>query len=160
REALRQMGDLPNGTEPRIKWFGWDLPGEISEGNFLTAGAIGTGKTRIHRELMGSICPSIRRGGDRRMLIYDVKCDLLGELFTMDLHSEVLVFNPFDKRFVAWDIAADISKPEEETHFAEALIPLSNDPDKDFFPKAARTIITEVTKSLNGFAPGAWTLRH
>lgn len=158
-EVRRRIQALPIGAEPRIKWAGQDLPGEIAEGNLLTAGAIGTGKTRMHRELMRSIVPHIRPGSDRRALILDVKCDLLSELFTMDIACEVIVFNPFDKRSVAWDIAADVQSPDEAYCFAKALIP-GHVGVQPFFRDAACVIVAEVINSLSRTHPGNWDLRR
>jgi hypothetical protein len=158
-EAVKRIQGLPEGPEPRIKWAGFDLPGEIAEGNLLATGAIGTGKTRMHRELLRSVIPSIIAGSDRRALVYDVKCDLLSELHSMRPASPVLVFNPFDRRSVAWDIAADVCGPEQSSDFAEALI-LPGKNDTEFFSAAARSIVAGVIDSLNARHPGKWTLRR
>jgi hypothetical protein len=158
-EAKQQMERFPAGPEPRIQWAGYDIPGEVAIGNFLTVGAIGTGKTRLHRQLMRSVVPHIHPDTDRRVLIYDVKCDLLSELYGMRLSCEVLVFNPFDRRSVAWDIAMDVRSPEQARHFAEALILPAKGDDKPFFINAARNIIAGVINALNCRCPGEWTLR-
>lgn len=158
-EAECQIRSLPAGPEPRIRFAGHDLPGEIAIGNIITAGSIGTGKTRLHRELIASIVPHIMPDSDLRMLAYDVKCDLLAELFGMHPRCEVVVLNPFDRRSSAWDAAADVRTPEQSRQFAEAFIGPAKAGENPFFPEAARNITAGVIDKLNRLRPGQWTLR-
>jgi len=158
-QAKEQIRQFPADEEPRFKWANLDLPARVGNGNLITAGAIGTGKTRMHREHLRSLVPYILPQSDRRILIYDVKSDLLAELSAMNPACEVLVFNPFDRRSVAWDIATDVQTPEQARHFAEAFIPPPKGDDKPFFTNAARNIDAGVTNALNRIAPGKWTLR-
>ena len=159
-QARARIAALPIGQEPRIRWAGFDLPGEIAEGNILCAGAIGAGKTRMHRELLRSVVPTIRADSDRRILIYDVKSDLVSELNGMDVRSQILVLNAFDKRSIAWDVAADIRTPAHARHFAEALILPDRSGQNAFFTRAARAIVAGVIEALNRSHAGDWTLRR
>jgi len=158
-QAIQQLRALRQGTEPRIRWAGNDLPGEVAIGNLLTVGAIGTGKTRIHRELMWSVLPTIKPGSDRRALVYDVKCDFLAELEKMPISCTIVCLNPFDSRCVAWDIAADVASPDQARHFAEALILPGKGDENPFFTRAARAIVAGVINALNASLPGNWSLR-
>jgi hypothetical protein len=135
-EANRQIKALPISAEPRLKWAGEDLPGDVAEGNLIVAGAVGTGKTRMHRETLTSIVPTIYPGSDRRALIYDVKCDLLSELSTMNPQAPIVIFNPWDKRSVAWDMALDIKTPTDSKAFAQALI-IPREHCSDCIPRSA-----------------------
>ena len=159
-EALLKIKSRPIGKESKIKWAGFELPGEIAEGNFMVVGAIGTGKTRMHRELMASVLPNIRPGQDCRVIVYDVKSDLLSELSEMRPNSEVMVLNPFDKRSVAWDLLADIKTPNDASNFANSLIPPDNRDENAFFTTGARNIIASVINRLNVTHPGDWDLRR
>ncbi len=136
------------------------MPGEIAEGNFLVTGAIGTGKTVMHRELMRSVVPTILPGTSRCALVYDLKCDLLSELHSMQPASDVIVFNPADNRSVAWDIAADVKTPDEAVNFAQALILRAELPGGQFFTHAACAIVTGVINSLNRTHSKNWDLRR
>jgi len=158
-DGRRELERLPQGSEPRIRWAGIDLPGEVARGNILAVGAIGTGKTRLHRELLRSVVQSITPDSDRRILFYDVKCDLLSELAEMNPRSEVLVFNPFDRRSVAWDVAADVRTPEQARHFADAFVPPAKGNDKEFFSNAAKAILAGSINRLNERCAGRWNLR-
>ena len=159
-EARRRIATLPRGSEPRIRWAGFDLPGEVAEGSLLTVGAVGTGKTRMHRELMRSVVANIGPGSDRRLLVYDTKRDLLSELRGMNPSADVLILNPFDRRSVAWDVAADVKTPEEADDFANSVIPSDNKGELGFFPAASRVIVAGVINSLNRIHPGRWGLRR
>jgi hypothetical protein len=159
-DARRRIQVLPRGNEPRIRWAGFDLPGEVAEGNLLTVGAAGTGKTRMHRELMRSVVESIGPGSDRRLLVYDAKCDLLSELRGMNPSADVLIFDPLDKRSVAWDVAADVQTPAEARDFADSFVPCGNKGEAGFFLGAARVIVAGVINSLTRTHPGNWNLRR
>jgi hypothetical protein len=158
-EADRQEALLKKTAEPPIRWAGREYPAQIAFGNIAVAGAVGTGKTLMHRELIASVVPHIKPGSDRRAIIYDVKSDLLAELKGMDLSCDILIMNPFDRRSVAWDIASDISTPARARQFAHALIPNGTDEDSKFFASAARSVITGVINALNKLHRGNWTLR-
>jgi hypothetical protein len=159
-EARKRINALPRGNQPGIKWAGFDLPGEVAEGNLLVVGAIGSGKTLMHRELMRSVVPSIHPGSFRKALVYDAKCDLLSSLFAMPLASEVLIFNPFDKRSVAWDLAADVQTQAQARNLAESLIRPQWEEEHPYFMEAAREMLTDVINWLNLSHPGNWDLRR
>src|SRR5258708_7488418 len=85
--------------------------------------------------------------------------DLLAELSDMPLACEPVVLNPFDRRSVAWNIAADVRTPTEARHFVESLFPpVGGDETNNFFSNAARAIIAGVIESLNRNRAGKWTL--
>jgi hypothetical protein len=154
-EARKRIKALPAGPEPRIKWAGFDLPGEIAEGNFLTVGAFGMGKTSMHRELLRSLIPSVRPGSDCRAVVFDTKCDLISKLPA----SELIIFNPVDKRSVAWDIAADVNSPSQAHAFAEGLLQNKTE-GSQFFTKSASVIVAGVINSLNQTHSENWDLRR
>ena len=158
-EAERQAAMLKKTIEPPIRWAGREYPAEIAFGNIVVAGAVGSGKTLMHRELIGSVVPHIRPGSDRRAIIYDVKSDLIAELKSMDLQCDILIMNPFDRRSKAWNLAADVSTPSRARQFAHALIPTGEGEDGKFFADAARSVITGVINALNRLHHGYWTLR-
>jgi len=158
-EVERQTALLKKTTEPPICWAGGDYPAEIAFGNIVVAGAVGTGKTLMHRELIASVVPHVRPGTDRRVIIYDVKSDLIAELNTMNVACDVLIMNPFDRRSIAWDLAADINTPARARQFAHAVILSGADEDSQFFASAARSVITGVINALNRRQRGDWTLR-
>ena len=100
REARRRTDALPRGSDPRIRWAGFDLPGEVAQGNLLCVGAVGMGKTRLHRELLRSVVSTIGPDSDRRVGICDAKSDLLSELQGMMKPSadRVMLWAPSRRR--------------------------------------------------------------
>jgi|GEM_PF-2641789 len=157
--AHAQIDSMPAGTEPQIEWAGFKGPGEIAEGNIAVIGTIGSGKTRMHREIIKSQAVHFTRGSDRRGVLYDVKSDAVAELESMNLPCGLKVFDPYDIRSWAWDVAADIVSSSDATNFAQALIPDPGGNDKKYFADAARNITSAVIERLNELLPACWTLR-
>jgi type IV secretory pathway TraG/TraD family ATPase VirD4 len=123
------------------------------------AGGVGTGKTLMHREAKASVLPHIKPGSGRKAIVYDVKSDLIAFLVSLNLPCEILNFNPFDSRSVAWDIAKDVDVPSRARQFAHALVLEGADENGRFFANAARSIYTGVINAFNRRCPRQWTLR-
>jgi type IV secretory pathway TraG/TraD family ATPase VirD4 len=157
-QARQRIGALPQGVEPRIKWAGFDLPGEVAAGNLLVAGAIGSGKTRIQRQLLQSFLKQFRPESGRKVLIFDTKGDLSEEIARMSPSSPPLVFSGSDNLSSAWDLAADIMSGAEARHFAEALIESTPDNATPFFTDAAREVLAKLVLALNRQQPGNFNL--
>ena len=88
---------------------GLQLPAAAAEFHFLVMGATGSGKTLTIRFLMQSV---FQKANGCRALLYDAKRDLILILDGMGVpKSKIKIFNPFDDRSVAWDMAADITSP-------------------------------------------------
>jgi len=156
-QARQKIAALPEGMEPRIKWAGFDLPGEVAEGNLLVAGAVGSGKTRIQRQLLQSLLTNLRPGSGRKVLVFDSKGQLAEEIVGMSPSSPPLVFGGSNDTS-AWDLAADITSLIEARHFAEALIESKPDDGSGFFLSAARQVLAEVILALIHQRPGDFNL--
>ncbi len=135
------------------------LPERISEGQFIVAGAIGSGKTITLRQLMQSVLPGVGRRPDSRAVLFDAKRDMLSLLAGMKLAAPVVVLNPFDARSVAWDIARDLTDPAATLEIAAILIPVRQSDSHPFFAKAAQNIVAGVLKVFILTSPGDWSLR-
>jgi hypothetical protein len=147
-------------SEPPLRWAGLKLPASVSEGHFAVVGAIGSGKTLMHRELMASVLPHVTPGSDRRAILYDVKGDAPSALRQMGVPtSRIITLNPFDERSFAWDIAADVDTVQRAAQLARALVPEQPQEREPFFTNAARDVLREVLTLLIRSAPGKWTLR-
>jgi hypothetical protein len=72
----------------------------------------------------------------------------------------VIVFNPFDKRSVAWDVASDVRTHEQARHFAEALMLPAKVDGSRFFTDSACMIVAGVINSLNRTHSSNWDLRR
>ncbi len=157
-QARRRIAALRQGPEPRIKWAGFDLPGEVAEGNLLVAGAIGSGKTRILRQLLQSLLTNFRPGSGRKVLIFDLKGVLADEILKTSPSAPPLTFTGSADFSSAWDLAADITSPTEAFNFAETLIESKTDNDSSFFISAARQVLAEIVLALVSQQPGNFNL--
>jgi hypothetical protein len=164
--ALAAKGGTTSGANGApftmfIRWLGFELPAAISEGHFCVIATPGGGKTLMQKELMLSVVPHVRPGSDRRVLIYDVKGDVLSLLHGANVDPAlVTTMNPFDQRSVAWDLAADIASPQDADGLSTWLIPERKQESQPFFPNAARSVLKQVLLCFIQEAPGKWTLRH
>ena len=139
-------------------WGMTSLPCSDTPANFLVAGGIGSGKTITLRLLMQSALSPIGRGLDHRALVYDAKGTLAPILRGMGLRCPLHVLNPFDRRGLAWDIAADVASPLAARQLAASLIP-EDESAQPFFGDAARDLLAAICLSFIKTAPGKWTLR-
>ena len=134
------------------------LPFSDTPANFLVAGGIGSGKSIALRLLMQSALSPIGHGLDHRALVYDAKGTLVPILHAMGLHCPIHVLNPFARRGVAWDLAADVASPPGARQLAASLIP-EDESAQPFFGDVARDLLASVCLSFIKAAPGKWTLR-
>lgn len=101
--------------------------------HFLACGGTGSGKTTV----LFPIVREIKENG-QRLLIYDNKGEWTERI-------DGIIFAPWDKRCVAWDISEDILNIADARAFSEAVIKDSSDP---MWSNAARAILTAVIVSL------------
>lgn len=158
----RKMDPVPKSPDETDRgalfWGGVPLPREAARLHFAVAGVTGSGKTLTMRLLMQSVVARIGQGKDTRALIYDAKGDspsLLRGMGAKKIHT----LNPFDKRCVAPDLAADFTSPAAALQLATLLIPENPKASQPFFANAARNILTKVVMSFLRTAPGKWDLR-
>lgn len=104
-------------------------------------GTTGAGKTkgilnRIYAEAAGR--------GDK-VILWDVKGDFTESLATKD---GVQIVAPWDSRSLVWDIAADITRPDDCDMLAESAIPDGADDKEQFFRKQARAVFSALLQCL------------
>lgn len=158
-EALKRIAALPRGREPRIKWAGYDLPGETADGGLLVVGTTGTGKTTMLAQTLHSLLPNFQNEAKHRAIVFDPKGDLLTLLRAHLPPSKLIVFDWAKENSTVWDIATDIQSRAEARMLAEALVPKAQQ-QTPFFESAASTVLAHVIDALNDTQPNAWTLSH
>ena len=142
-------------ADDTIRWAGQRLRRASAWGNFLVVGAIGSGKTLMQRELLGSVL-----GFTRRVVVFDVKRDVVSHLHAMGVaEGHALILNPFDARAVAWDVSRDLTDPAKAYAYAKSIIPDRPGELQPFFTSAAQALLSGVLAALMINAPRAWTLR-
>lgn len=157
-EAVKKLSNLSPGSDPPIRWAGFDLPASSSEDQFCVVGAPGSGKTLLMRSLIASIVPHIKPGTDRRAIVYDVKLDLVSHLQDMGITCPIHILNPFDTRCVAWDMAGDMTDPDIAVQYAGILVPENKKESNVYFTNAARELIGGALKAFI-IRRIPWTLR-
>lgn len=157
KQVRRMLLRTMHAGQQFLLWAGLPLPEHFSADSFLILGALGSGKTVLLRMLLQSVVARIKPGSDWRALVYDAKQDMLGLLYGMALHCQVIILNPFDRRSYAWDMAKDINSPSAALEFASLMIPREKG-ENAFFSLAARDLVAAVILALIITRPGQWTL--
>lgn len=143
-----------------IFWGGLELPISCGPQHFVMVGAPGSGKSINLQLMMQSVLPRIRTGANRRAIIYDAKRDIYTTLLGMGIPEDrIHIFNPFDARSVAWDMALDVDDPATAVEIATILVPERSGEVQPFFPQAARALIGGIMEVFIEIARKKWTLR-
>ncbi|MCC5624462.1 type IV secretory system conjugative DNA transfer family protein [Nostoc sp. CHAB 5715] len=155
-----EYDDLRPANDAGVFFGGLWLPTTEVNTHFLLAGTNGSGKTNLLRLYMQSTLP--RCGTQDRALVYDAKSEFIPLLAGMGVRDSLIkVLNPFDARGYAWDMAEDLTRGRDAVALASILLPekANSGGNNEFFDKAARRILSGVTRLFMRYAPGLWTLR-
>lgn len=165
-EALIEVEGKKDKSEkipaPTIAWAHLDLPLGEGSGNFLVAGAPGSGKTVQLQLLIQSLFRLMRRCLNQRAFIFDGKREFLPILFgikrALRIDIPIHILNPFDARSTAWDIAKDVRTPAQAAQVAATLVPRQHS-GEPFFANATRALLYGMIIALQEISSGEWTLR-
>jgi len=132
-----------------------------SRGHFLFAGTSGSGKSNLQKRLMKGPLRSIKKGQDRRALIYDAKGDMVAYLKRIGVSCPIYSLNPLEKRnscpvAVSWAIHKDVTSKARAEGLAAKLIRSEGEGNNAFFVRAARRLVRDVIESLRRHAPDSW----
>lgn len=118
--------------EDQFKFYfaGIWLPSIEAPQNQLLVGSIGSGKTTHILLHMLSALQHVGEGHRHSAIIYSKKQDIVSFLSAAGLRDYIKILDPFDQRYVAWDIGADIKHPAFARDLMEGIIP----PDKSNQP--------------------------
>lgn len=136
---------------------------EAATSHFFLVGGTGSGKTLNLNMMMQSVLPPIWNGlgrawgeataekattrpkvdhVDQRAVIFDVKQDMVSTLLALGIPTERMrIFNPFDHRCYAWDMARDIDAPDTALQLASILIAEDTRETNRYFSDAARDLL-------------------
>lgn len=157
-ERLRRKEREAGGAGETYFWSYLDLPLAEATGHHLVQGSIGSGKSVTLLLAMKSVVPLVGRRRDLRVLVYDPKNEFIPPLTAMAGAAPLHCLHPFDRRSVAWDLAADVASPAAAFQVATALVP-DEQGSQPFWVESTRHLLAGVIESLGRLAPGRWTLR-
>jgi len=168
-QAIRPRGDdmTPKDAAAGVSWGSGVVPFAEAQLHFLVVGRTGSGKTITIYTLLRDVfreMESVRRGSgtpplDWRVAIFDAKTDIRSRIRALGFRGEVVMLHPFDRRGMPWDMAADLTAPEEIHHAARLLFPREDGEKNPFFANAAADLLEGVVLSLNKHRPRDWTFR-
>ncbi|MCI0535529.1 MAG: type IV secretion system DNA-binding domain-containing protein [Verrucomicrobiales bacterium] len=140
----RQVSVSP---EAPIYFAGNWLPVELAHGHFAIVGQSGSGKGLQFRLLAQSVLPRIAHGSAQRAVIFDAKQEMVSIVQGFIPEELILILNPFDRRCVRWDMAADFTTPTDAQQLSKLLLP-DDQRDRDpFWSNAAREVIAAVVRA-------------
>ncbi|MFO0842356.1 MAG: type IV secretion system DNA-binding domain-containing protein [Gemmataceae bacterium] len=157
-KAKKQADEKREPRDGGAAWGGVTLPSAAEELYFLLAGSIGSGKTKNLVALLASVVPTLTRGSDRRMLLFDPKNELYSVLHSLGPPTPVVTLNPADVRSHAMSLA-DILTPAAALHLADTLLPKDKADQNAFFHTSVRNLFAGVFQYLILVAPRDFTLR-
>ncbi|AFY72005.1 TRAG family protein (plasmid) [Thalassoporum mexicanum PCC 7367] len=144
-----------------VNWGGLPVPSTRIPYNFFLLGSIGSGKTITMRFFLQDYLPHVGTGKGLRAIIYDAKRDTLNLLQSINPYSQFWIFNPFDQRAFAWDIAKDITQPSHCRALGDCLT-LDSNPNnvrEEFWRHACVYMLEGLALYFTIKAPGQWGLR-
>ena len=93
-----------------------------------------------------------------RAVVYDPKQDMVSLLHGMDLNCPVKIFNPLDRRAVAWDMARDCKTPAAAIQMASIMIADKNEGANQHWADTGRHMLSGVVIGLIYLT--MWALRR
>ncbi len=129
--------DMDKSIPMAFQWGPFQLSDQETESHFLGLGTTGSGKTLNLRLLQQSVLPYVGQGLGYHALVYDAKQDQLPIIAGYCDPSRIKLFNAYDARSVAWDMAKDVVRSPVAMEIAFTLFPDVSD-NSPFFRNAAR----------------------
>jgi Type IV secretion-system coupling protein DNA-binding domain len=158
-EAMRERRVESTPANPGYFWAGESLPFEEACKHFVAIG----GKSITLNLLAQSVLLKMgqKDGITRRVILYDPKSDLASFVASINPAVTIHIMNAMDRRFIPWDISADLQTETDAQEFAAILIPKNERENSPYFSDAARSLVAGVVKRLTATTqPGErWTLR-
>jgi hypothetical protein len=163
RQAQQEAVKLDAGNpHPRpLEWGGLELPTEYRSKGFFFMGEQGSGKSLSFYLLMK---PAIIDDQTARAVIHDYKMEIHALLRRLGVpDAEIKLFNPYDRRSVAWDIQEDCTDNDVAGEIAYGFVPPDEKVSDPFFKNGATFVFRDVLRFFMYEAreqPGyRWTLR-
>lgn len=138
----------PEELAPRF-WGGMMLPSHIADPlNFLITGTINSGKTILTLLWLRIVLHGLKVKSDQRMVIYDPKNNILGELYGMGPQVPLKILLPSDIRCSRLALDSMIVSMADAIQFAAAIVPPVQGEKSPFYTNACRSLLAGVMQSL------------
>lgn len=146
-------------TDEPLSWGGLNFPDDLLAPHSFLVGSTGSGKTVLLRMLMRGALLDWSDTLRARAVVYDGKRELYPVLIGMGIkRSEVHIMLPTDQRSVPWDIAVDITTPDEALVLAKTLAPDRANDNNPFFMTATQALLASTMWALHTSRTHEWDL--
>ncbi|MGS1117426.1 type IV secretion system DNA-binding domain-containing protein [Castellaniella sp. UC4442_H9] len=119
---------------------GIPMPAKVENLHLLVAGATGTGKSVLMRNLIYS---ALRRGD--RALIVDPNGDMLSKFY----RPGDIILNPYDSRTEGWVFFNDVRADYDWKRIARSVVPMAQDKNSEEWNEYGRLLLRETAKKLH-----------
>ena len=136
--ALSKKTKEPGKTQITIA--GIPVPTKAENHHFSVAGATGTGKSTLLKEMMFGI---LRRGD--RMVITDPDGDFLKAFYRPGIDK---ILNPFDSRSEGWSFFNEIRETHDFEAYAKSIIQSSSSKEAEEWNEYGRLLFQEVARKV------------
>lgn len=127
---------------------GIPMPRKVENLHLLVAGATGTGKSVLIRDLMYS---AMHRGD--RAFIVDPNGDMLSKFY----RPGDVILNPYDSRTEGWVFFNDVRADYDWKRISRSIVPMAQDKNSEEWNDYGRLLLRETAKKLH--ASGATTIQ-
>lgn len=128
---------------------GIPMPRKVENLHLLVAGATGTGKSVLMRDLIFS---SLKRGN--RAFIIDPNGDMLSKFY----QPGDIILNPYDSRTQGWVFYNDIRADYDWKRISRSIVPMSQDKNSEEWNDYGRLLLRETAKKL--YSAGATSIQE
>lgn len=163
RATVTERKALQSGGESFFNG-GVKVPLAKAKTHVMTVGTTGSGKSVTTNKHMADILQLVKKGTNRRALVYDAKNVCIPDIYGIldsSLDTEVAILNPKDHRAVAIDIAAEIDFLSDIQMLVSIFIPPPSHGERaeKFWLENPRQILQAALEWLHLNKPKQWTLR-
>jgi len=147
----------PAPDRPCMPWAGMMIPTELMAPHTTLFGMTGSGKTVTIRQILQTLVAQCSPTENTKLVVFDPKRELYSYILGMEPQVPVILFDATDRRGVAWDIASDLTDPNQAKAAAKLLVP-DEQTSQPYFPRSARRILEWVFRHLTTHA-SHWNLQ-
>ena len=150
-QIQRKIAAHTKKTAPKASdctpWAGMMVSNDLLAPHTKILGMTGSGKTVTIRLLLQTLVNRCSPASNTKLVVFDPKRELYSYILGMNPQVPVLLLDATDQRGMAWDVAADITEPNQVKAAAKLLVP-DEQTSQPYFPRSARRILEWVMRYL------------